>query len=333
MAGQNAAAPPTQKVAGSNPVSRLSGPLSPVTAWYFCATSGPLRLVRFVLAVCAAALLLGAPAALAASADVSDGIAAAGAMRIYACVAGDHRTLNLTTKNAHCPRRQTKIAWNVTGVEGKRGPKGSTGSKGSTGAQGPAGSAGAAGTKGDTGGTGSAGPVGSAGATGAQGDTGPSGGSMLIAGGPVTLSSALGGLPLATTLLPISGQLSSGNTTSYPPSALDPAIVAAAQVVPTDITITGFRFVYSNTVTAFTLSTPIFNVTLYEGQPGGPYVQTPVGCTLFGTSPMPLGYTTTCSGTSSLAVAAGSMLYVGVTSMTNESTTFQGQVDTGFTTS
>lgn len=155
---------------------------------------------------------------------------------------------------------------------------------------------------------------------------------MLMGGGPVTVSSALGGLPLATTLLPVNGQITSGNTTSYPPSSLDPAIVAAAQIVPADITITGYRIAYTNLVAAFTLSTPVFNVTLYEGQPGGPYVQTPVGCSLFGTTPMALGYTTTCSGTASLAVAAGSMLYVGVTSTTNESTTFSGQVATGLTT-
>lgn len=339
---------------------------------------------RSVAVVCTTALLVGAPGALAAT---SDATAAAGSMRIYACVAGGFKTLNLTTKSARCPRNQTKIVWNVTGVPGSRGPKGSTGSsgtpgaagtpgaKGDTGAAGTAGTpgvAGAAGTPGAagaTGPTGDTGPVGPAGPTGntgpigpigpigpvgpvgpdgptgptgpdgptgpagPDGPTGPAGGTMLMGGGPVTVSSALGGLPLATTLLPVNGQFASGNTTSYPPSSLDPAVAAVAQIVPTDITITGFRMAYTNLVTAFTLSTPIFEVTLYEGPPGGPYIQTPVGCTLFGTSPMPLGYTTTCTGTASLAVAAGSMLYVGVTSTTNESTTFSGQVATGITTS
>jgi len=361
--------------------------------------------VRAVLASCVVGLLAGAPAALAATADAPLARAASGSMRIYACVAGNFKTLNLTTKNARCPRNQTKIAWNVTGVEGPRGPKGDQGAKGATGSQGAAGATGATGTAGAAGETGTTGPAGpkgdqgtagpagptgadgeigpvgpigqigpvgppgppgpagadgqtgppgpagspgqagqagtngqpgapgATGETGPEGPPGPAGGTMLIGGGPVTVSSALGGLPLATSLLPVSGQITSGNTTSYPPSSLDPAITAVAQIVPADITITGFRFAFTNTVTAFTLSVPIIEVTLYLGAPGGPYVQTPVGCTVFGTSPMPLGYTTTCSGSASLAVSAGSMLYVGVTSTTNESTTFSGQVAVGLTTS
>lgn len=154
-----------------------------------------------------------------------------------------------------------------------------------------------------------------------------------MSGGPVTLSSALGGLPLTTTMLPISGLLTSGNTTSYPPSNLDPAIMAAAQLVPANVTITGVRVAYTNAVSVFTLSTPIVEVSLYMGQPGGSYLRTPVSCTMFGTSSMAVGYAATCSGTASLAVPAGSMLYLGVTSSTNESVTLQGQIAAGLTTS
>jgi hypothetical protein len=314
---------------------------------------------RSVAAVCGAALLL------AASGGASPATAATGSTRIYACVAGASKTLQLTTKNARCRRGQTKIVWNVTGVAGPRVPEGDAGTSGATGAKGdagaagpagPAGSIGATGPRGDAGPTGSVGPRGTigetgpagprgepgdigpegprgeTGAAGPRGETGPPGGTMLMSSGPVTLSSALSGLPLATSLLPVSGQLSSGNTTSYPPSSLDPAVTAAAQIVPTTVTITGYRFAFTNQVTAFTLSTPVLNVSLYVGLPGGPYTETAVGCSLFGTSPMMLGYTTTCSGTVSLSVAAGSMVYIGVTSTTNESTTFQGQIAAGLTT-
>lgn len=312
----------------------------------------PARMVfsRSVAAVCGAALLL------AASGGASSATAATGSTRIYACIAGASKTLQLTTKNARCPRGQTKVLWNVTGVAGPRRPEGGTGTSGATGAKGeagaagpagPAGPIGAAGPRGDAGPAGSAGPsgetgeagpvgpsgaIGETGPAGPSGEIGPAGGTMLMSGGPVTLSSALGGLPLATSLLPVSGQFSSGNTTSYPPSSLDPAITAAAQIVPTTVTITGYRFAFTNRVTAFTLSTPVFNVSLHVGPPGGPYTETAVGCSLLGTSPMAIGYTTTCSGTASLSVAAGSMLYIGVTSTTDESTTFSGQVAAGLTT-
>lgn len=95
---------------------------------------------RSVAAVCVAALLFGA------SSTVSPATAATDSSRVYACVAGNSKTLQLTTKNAHCPRGQTKIVWNVTGVEGPRGPKGGTGS---TGARGNAGAKGDVGARGD----------------------------------------------------------------------------------------------------------------------------------------------------------------------------------------
>lgn len=355
--------------------------------------SGILSSAIFVMATFSAHGAEPLPATdLAATASVS------GPTRIYACVAGGFKTLNLTTRSATCPNGQPKVSWNVTGVKGqrgKRGPKGkrgargktgsrgargTTGERGTTGGVGPTGPAGGggsgttgptgpAGTPGTTGATGLIGPVGPTGFTGSIGATGPtgligptgatgvtgvtgnvgdlgptgptgstgesgaSGGTALMGGGPVTLSSALGGIPLATTLLPVVGQFQTGNTTSYPPSSLDQSVMAATQTLPADTTITNFRFLYTNSVPAFTLNPPQITVELYSGFPGFP--ATPVAgaiCSVFLFSPVPVGQVASCSVPTNASLTEGSTVYLVATSTTNESTTLSGFIATALTT-
>jgi hypothetical protein len=116
--------------------------------------------------------------------------------RVYACVVGRFRTLNLTTARARCPHGQRKISWvrhaapahrGATGKAGPKGTIGSTGATGSTGAAaapavngtnglaGPTGNTGATGTSGLIGATGSSGTTGTTGVTGATGQTGATG--------------------------------------------------------------------------------------------------------------------------------------------------------------
>lgn len=84
---------------------------------------------------------------------------------ITGCVSksgGPLRIIDAAT-SACIPSKETKLAWNISGVAGATG---------ATGAQGPAGPAGA---KGDTGATGPQGPAGATGATGAEGPAGAAG--------------------------------------------------------------------------------------------------------------------------------------------------------------
>lgn len=117
--------------------------------------------------------------AAAASCFVAGPAGAATTKKIYACIAGDFKTLNLTTRRARCPRGQQKISWNVVGESGKPGAKGSPGSHGVSGTQGAQGAQGAQGPQGPAGSgggaTGAAGATGATGAIGAQGSLGPTG--------------------------------------------------------------------------------------------------------------------------------------------------------------
>lgn len=97
---------------------------------------------------------------------------------IYACIAGEHKTINLIRAGRRCPSGQRRIVWNVAGDRGERG------SRGLRGLQGAAGAAGAAGAKGDQGPAGPdwspgnadlTGPIGPTGATGPIGPPGPVG--------------------------------------------------------------------------------------------------------------------------------------------------------------
>jgi hypothetical protein len=120
---------------------------------------------RHAVAFAALFLLLGS-AAYAAADQVTTRVAP---KKIYACVAGDQHTLNLTTAKRTCSRGQHKISWNAAGRHGTRGPVGSTGR---TGAQGAAGTSGPVGGRGATGTSGADGAVGPAGPKGANGDKG-----------------------------------------------------------------------------------------------------------------------------------------------------------------
>lgn len=131
-------------------------------------SKGLTLLRRHAVAFAALFLLLGS-AAYAAADQVTT---RAAPKKIYACVAGDHPTLNLTTAKRTCPRGQHKISWNAAGRHGTRGPVGSTGR---TGARGAVGTSGPVGGRGATGTSGADGAVGPAGPKGANGDTGPQG--------------------------------------------------------------------------------------------------------------------------------------------------------------
>jgi BclB C-terminal domain-containing protein len=103
------------------------------------------------------------------------------AKRYYACVAGSHKTLNLTSAEATCPLGQRKIALGggergPRGATGAAGAKGAAGSKGATGATGPEGKVGATGPEGKVGPEGKQGPAGTGGgAPGPEGKEGPQG--------------------------------------------------------------------------------------------------------------------------------------------------------------
>jgi hypothetical protein len=101
--------------------------------------------------------------------------------QLYACVAGDFHTLNLTSAGRKCPGGQSKVSWNAAGPRGVAGPRGATGrmgargAAGARGAVGPKGDVGPAGAAGPQGPAGSKGPTGAAGSAGAQGPAGPKG--------------------------------------------------------------------------------------------------------------------------------------------------------------
>ena len=315
-------------------------------------------------------------------------------VRIYACVAGSFKTLNLTTRGATCPNGQMKVAWNVTGVKGDRGPKGSrgkqgkrgprgstgpagakgatgavgptgpagsgsggvtgpTGPKGDTGQQGvtgiagpigptgftgPIGATGSTGSTGETGVTGIAGEIGATGPTGATGDTGVTGQTgatgvgSLIGGGPVQMST-LAGFPDTVGVLPVVGQFQTSNATSYPPTSSDPSVLAATQIVPKDITITGIQALYTNSVPVFPIGFPMITFQLYSGPAGFPPSPSPdVNCSAFASPPISIGSTSTCSGTSNMSLPAGWTGYMLVSMSVNDPLTMSGQASFGLTT-
>jgi hypothetical protein len=144
---------------------------------------------RHAVSFAALFLLLGS-AAYAAAGPAGTGAAPKTPKKIHACVAGDHRTLNLTTAKRTCPKGQTKISWNpggrrgargltgltgLTGQAGARGAGGPDGPKGANGATGPQGAVGPAGTKGNDSSAGPPGPAGPKGNDGSAGSPGPAG--------------------------------------------------------------------------------------------------------------------------------------------------------------
>jgi hypothetical protein len=117
---------------------------------------------RHAVAFTALFLLVGG----VAYASVDQATTSAVSKKLYACVAGDHRTLNLTASGQTCPNGQSKVSWDAGSARGARGPAGAAGKAGARGATGAAGATGA---------TGAVGPAGATGAKGADGATGPQG--------------------------------------------------------------------------------------------------------------------------------------------------------------
>jgi len=213
------------------------------------------------------------------------------AKRYYACVAGSHKTLNLTSADATCPNGQRKISFGdgergprgAAGAKGATGPKGATGAAGKAGATGPEGKAGPEGKQGPAGtGSGSpgkegpqgpagpegkvgpAGPPGEPGQDGTDGNTGPPGppgpagsGSIVYAassGMPVTPTTIAGGLPGQVAVLPLDG--AQAGTGQLVGGTLDltggPGQVVPAQTFPIDETIESMT-VFSSTTQALSL--------------------------------------------------------------------------------
>ena len=98
----------------------------------FAGSTRSLRRAAVALALVAA---LGAAAASTAQ-------AAAPPKRIYACVTKRFNTLNLTTRQATCPKGQMKISWSRHGAKGKPGAPGDKGDPGAPGANGAPGAPG-----------------------------------------------------------------------------------------------------------------------------------------------------------------------------------------------
>ncbi len=147
------------------------------------------------------------------------------------------------------------------------------------------------------------------------------------------MSSSFGGLPLAATVLPVVGQFQTANTTTYPPSSLDPAVFAATQVLPEDITITGFQGLYTNTVTAFPLSFPFITYQLYSGPPGIPASPVPaVSCSIPMAPPIANGATGSCTQSPNVNLSAGSTVYMVAYTDVSDSITLSGQASFGLTT-
>jgi BclB C-terminal domain-containing protein len=164
--------------------------------------------------------------------------------RYFACVAGSHKTLNLTSADANCPAGQRKISFGAAGhgargaagapgATGPAGAKGATGPRGATGATGAEGKAGATGAEGKPGPEGKQGPAGTGGGSpgpegkegppgpigpagtegkegkeGEEGPPGPTGGAVVYAassGEPVTPTTIAGGLVGNVAVLPLQG--------------------------------------------------------------------------------------------------------------------------------
>jgi hypothetical protein len=126
---------------------------------------------RHAVAFTALFLLVGG----VAYASVDQASTSAVSKKLYACVAGDHRTLNLTASGQTCPNGQSKVSWDAGSSRGARGPAGAKGKDGARGATGATGAVGAAGPAGATGAKGADGATGPQGATGAKGDKGDDG--------------------------------------------------------------------------------------------------------------------------------------------------------------
>ncbi|WP_273226444.1 exosporium glycoprotein BclB-related protein [Geosporobacter ferrireducens] len=205
-----------------------------------------------------------------------------------------------------------------TGATGPAGPTGATGPAGATGETGPAGATGETGPAGATGATGPAGPTGATGPAGATGETGPAGptgatgpagptgatGSSAIipfaSGGPVAMTTTVGGLVDTAGLVGFGNSASNisaaGGMIDLTGAPLFPVIDFAFSV-PRAGTITSIAAFFSTTV-ALALLTETVTVTaqLYiSGAPDNTFIPIP-------------GATVTLTPTLSGIVGAGTVL-------------------------
>jgi len=147
-----------------------------------------------------------------------------------------------------CDSDETELVLNTNGSPGPAGPPGATGPAGPTGATGATGATGPQGPGGPQGETGETGETGPQGLTGPAGPAG--GDTMLLSGGPAVLTTVLGGLVGTVNLLPLSGQLTSENSSPNTPVD-DTARWKVTQVVPRATTLTRMAgwFVLRNAMT------------------------------------------------------------------------------------
>lgn len=259
---------------------------------------------------------------------------AANTTKIYVCVAGSFKTLNLTTKKKRCPRGQQKVSWNVVGEPGKPGAKGSPGSNGSSGAngvpgspgtpgpQGATGEVGAQGALGPTGATGPAGPpgqdgqdgqdgaTGATGAPGATGATGPTGqdganGAYLgTSGGPATMF--MNFATPETTWFPLSGAA----------NAPDGAWNDVMQYSPGDVTVSRVRATYSSAVAMANIAPVDMNVNVYAANSpmsSVPPFSTFAGCTIILPTIVNIGDVFSCEAATNSPLLASGGVAIGAT--------------------
>jgi Collagen triple helix repeat (20 copies) len=180
---------------------------------------------RHAIAFVALFLLLSG-SAYAVAGQVGNG---ASSKQLYACVAGNFHTLNLTTAGGNCPGGQSKISWNTAGPDGVAGPAGATGSRGARGATGARGAVGPNGAVGAAGPAGPQGPAGSKGDTGAKGDAGAAGSAGTQGpAGPKGDTGDTGAIGPAGPLGPAGAAGPAGPTGPIGPAGLNGAAGAAA---------------------------------------------------------------------------------------------------------
>ncbi|MGQ3739001.1 exosporium glycoprotein BclB-related protein, partial [Bacillus sp. Fil] len=150
-----------------------------------------------------------------------------------------------------------------TGATGSTGSTGGTGAIGSTGSTGGTGTTGSTGPTGGTGTTGSTGPTGGTGATGATGSTGSTGSGAIIpfaSGGPVILTTIVGGLIGTTSLVGFGNSATGislvGGNIDLTGTALGP-IINFAFSMPRSGTITSLAAYFSITVALSLVGTTV----------------------------------------------------------------------------
>jgi hypothetical protein len=110
-------------------------------------------------------------------------------------------------------------------------------------------------------------------------------------------------------------------------------VITAAQIVPNDITVTGFTFLFTSTIFNLPVGSPTIQVALYSGPPGVAASPVPgVTCSILLPIPMFIGNTSNCSGTATATLQAGNSAFLLASSTASDATTYTGQISTGLTT-